>query len=316
MEVTKVKSIAQKKDNNIKKTAVLFNIQRFSLHDGPGIRTIIFFKGCPLNCLWCSNPEAQNSFPELTYNQRKCIGCKKCINVCPVDALSFTDEKIKIDRNRCDNCGKCLEVCISEALVMIGKEWSIEEIIDEIEKDRIFYFYSDGGVTLSGGDPFFQSNFLKPLIKKIKELNMSVAIETCGHVKENIFKDISGLADLILFDLKILQKEKHLKYTGKSNDLILSNLKQLSKGKGKLRIRYTVIPGINDSEKDILNLIRVLKENRIKEIELMPYHNLGVNKYKLLQRGYSFPELKAPRPEDLFQLKESFRKHKIACKVY
>lgn len=277
------------KSEDVGYRGLVFDIQRFSLHDGPGIRTLVFLKGCPLRCLWCDNPESQNTESEIVESPTKCIRCGNCFQICPQGAIS--PDKWFIDRKKCTQCQKCVEVCPSGARDLIGKKMSGEEVMKEIRKDVIFYRRSGGGVTLSGGEPAYQPQFAARILKDCKEEGIHTAIETCGAVPWEQLVQLLKFTDLVLYDFKHANPDEHQRLTGKSNELILDNLRNIATRKTgidlQVIIRVLVIPGYNDSQENILSMIEVLNRlNEIKEIHLIPYHELGVNKYKKLNRKY------------------------------
>ncbi len=271
---------------------VIFDIQRFSIHDGPGIRTIVFLKGCPLRCLWCSNPESQATQLELLYNSSICIGCKKCLNICPQKAITFLNhDNVLVDRSKCDVCGICVSECPTGALRLAGEVRSVSSIIEEVKRDRVFFESSGGGVTFSGGEPFAQPSFLYELLKLCKLEGFHTTIETSGKARWTVMEHSLPYIDLILFDLKHPNSQIHADITGISNTEILSNLNKLLQTKASVLVRIPIIPGINtnlETRKDFLNLFR---EFGIKTIEILPYHIYGVQKYEMLGRPYPGNEI-------------------------
>ncbi|MHA1255457.1 MAG: glycyl-radical enzyme activating protein, partial [Promethearchaeota archaeon] len=226
--------------------ANIFQIQKFSTEDGPGIRTTVFFKQCPLKCVWCHNPESIPKESQLEWFKHKCIGCKTCIETCPQDALSFSEEGLIINREKCIGCGDCAEECPSGALNLLGKDWSLNDLYHEIEKDKTYYIESKGGITVSGGEPTSQPNFILNFLKKCKENDISTALDTCGYANPNIYEKLLPFIDLVLFDIKEIDSNKHKEYTGVSNERILENailISQYLKEKGKkMWIRTPIIP--------------------------------------------------------------------------
>lgn len=270
----------------------VFNIQYFSVHDGPGIRTVIFLKGCPLRCLWCSNPESQKRELEIAWQKSKCIGCMQCKKVCPNAAL-YSENRIKVEENRCNKCMLCTECCPTGALYRIGEWKGVEELLDEIEGDEVFYSNSKGGLTLSGGEPLMQGEFAICLLKGAKERYLNTAIETTGHVKWEILEEAAKYLDSIFYDIKSLNEEKHLFYTKVSNQLIVDNFHKLCSTYQDLPItvRTPVIPGVNDTKEDILQILDLIKSYPNVKYELLPYHAFGKSKYKNLDREYLMPEV-------------------------
>ncbi|RKL61602.1 glycyl-radical enzyme activating protein [Thermoanaerobacteraceae bacterium SP2] len=282
------------------KTGMVFEIERYAIHDGPGIRTLVFLKGCPLRCLWCANPESQIIEPQLVYWKKKCLGCKNCIKACPEQALTMTPEGINIDHEKCNVCGKCASACNAEALVLIGRIMSVQEVFAEILKDEHFYRKSGGGVTFSGGEPLHQIDFLVELAKLCKNNYIHTCIETSGFVPWENMKRAVPYIDLFLYDFKTMNHIKHKEFTGVSNEIILDNFKHLVELKKNVVVRIPVIPGLNDDEENYLKLIEFLNGfvpgNRI---DLLPYHRLGVSKYNSLNKDYKLRELEPPPKEKM-----------------
>lgn len=278
----------------------VFNIMKYAVHDGPGIRTTIFLKGCPLNCWWCHNPESQELEPQLTFFPNRCIGCMDCISACNENAITAVNGTVVTDLNKCKNNGDCTLVCFAEAREMAGNSMSVDEVVKEVLKDKVFYDESGGGVTFSGGEPLMQSSFLVEILKRIKELGIHITIDTCGFAPSEVVKEVAQLTDLFLFDLKHMNSEKHEKYTGVSNTLILKNLNMLHKMGKDIKIRIPVIPGFNNSKvelEDFKNYISTLKN--VKEVNLLPYHSIGQEKYNRIGRQYKMKDVKEPSDEDM-----------------
>lgn len=290
----------------MKDKACIFNIQHYSLHDGPGIRTTVFLKGCPLRCRWCSNPESQKSEIEFFYNNSKCIGekeCKSCYNACNYKAISFGDDnKAVINREMCINCLKCADNCNSKAISIQGEFKSIDEILDIVEKDSYFYSRSEGGLTLSGGEPLLYKEFTINLLKEAKRRRINTAIETCGYCEYSVLKECAKYLDIIIFDIKSLNNKKHEIFTGVRNDKILENFNNLCNDFKYINkiVRTPIIPDFNDNKEDIKEIVNFLEGKENIKYELLPYHKLGVNKYKYLGRQYSIDNLNLD--EDKFKL--------------
>jgi len=296
---------------------VIFDIQRFAIHDGPGIRTLVFMKGCPLRCWWCQNPEGLSASKSLGYFEYRCIQSKRCVTSCPPRAISIGGNGLAIDRAACDCCALCVEACPSGALSIIGREIGTDELIREIEKDVLLFDNSGGGVTFSGGEPLFQPTFLRESLVRCKERRIHTAMETSGHAASATFESIIDYVDLFLFDLKLIDDADHRKYTGISNRLVRENLANLVRRKRgqDVILRFPVIPGINDTEKNIegfLTLVGGLEG--IKEVDLLPYHDVS-EKYRRLGMEYRMNTHVAPSEEKLASIKERFEQAGLRVKM-
>lgn len=266
---------------NIK--AIVFDIQKFSLHDGPGIRTTVFLKGCPLRCVWCHNPESWHPKPELLFSAAKCIGCGKCAAVCPNRAHRFEAGQHVFSRNLCLACGKCADVCPVEALELCGRFLTVEEVMTEVRKDCVFYENSGGGLTLSGGEPMMRPEFTFALLDAAKKEGIHTALESCGFAPLQEFARILPVTDLFLFDIKTMDEAKHLRFTGQDNRLILSNLEFLSGAGAEITLRCPLIPGLNDTPDELARLGQLAERlPGVKAIDVEPYHPLGVSKAERL----------------------------------
>ncbi|EHL2367142.1 glycyl-radical enzyme activating protein [Escherichia coli] len=293
---------------------VIFNIQRYSLHDGPGIRTIPFLKGCPLSCKWCSNPESQRPQPELLFKKNDCIRCGKCIDTCPQQALSTTNAWF-IDRERCIQCGKCTEVCPTRALEMKGKRMSVAAVMHELEKDESLYRRSGGGITLSGGEPLAQPEFARELLKACKARGWHTAIETAGFTTKSVIDEVFPYVDLALTDIKAIDPEIHKRNTGVNNSVILENLLRIS-FLTKVVVRIPVIPGVNDHPQEIHNIAEFARlMQNVNTIHLLPYHNFGENKYNLLGRQYPMGDVKSIEEEKMEVLKATVESLGFNCYI-
>lgn len=292
---------------------IIFNIQKFSIHDGPGIRTTVFFKGCPLQCQWCANPESQLNNIQILCDHKKCLKCQTCLRHCPNQAIYFEDQKIKVDFNKCVGCLQCVDMCPVEALSHEGEYKTSQEIVDVCKQDMDFYEESHGGVTISGGEGMSQPQFLQKLIKALKENHIHVAIETTGYIAEDIFHHLASQFDLLLFDVKHYDRDKHLAGTSVDNDLIQKNLKWAIKNNIDVLPRIPVIPGFNDSLDDANGIAQLLKDAGAKKVQLLPFHQFGEKKYDLLNKTYAYQGVQALHPEDLEDYKQVFIKKGLDC---
>ena len=295
---------------------MIFDIKRFAIHDGPGIRTTVFLKGCPLHCLWCHNPEGIENEFELIARPSRCARCYSCISACPLGAISKNSGPIEIDRSQCDLCGKCVKVCMYEALEMAGREISVKDVIGEVEKDRIFYEQSGGGVTISGGEPLGQPEFCQEILTALTKKNISAALDTSGLAPWKVLATNAGKADIILYDLKMIDAKKHKKYTGVTNALILDNLKKLSREHKNIVIRIPLAAGVNDDDENIRLTIDSLKPLKtIKNVSLLKYHKGGSEKYKYLGKATCFKIYETPSEQRMEEIRRSFTNAGFAVKI-
>ncbi len=269
-------------------TGIVFNIQKFSIHDGPGIRTTVFLKGCPLKCLWCHNPESQEKKAELSFIAEKCIGCGYCFRVCPHKCHVMINGKHKLNRELCARCGLCAKECYAQALETIGKSMSVDEVIEEVLKDRPFYATSGGGLTLSGGEPLAQVEFSSALLRVAKKENIDTALETCGYAPFDSYAALLDDVDLFLYDYKETDPKLHKKFTGVDNALILENLLQIDRRGKRIVLRCPIVPGLNDRAAHFAGIAATAnKLNHIGEIQVLPYHPLGESKGARLGKKYA-----------------------------
>lgn len=293
----------------------IFNIQRYSLHDGPGIRTILFFKGCGLRCKWCCNPESQETRPQVLFTKSLCIGCRACETVCPVNAVTFQGEG-RILRDRCIDCGACAQACVSGALALKGETITVRKAMEELEKDEVYYSYSGGGVTLSGGEALLQPDFAREVLKACHGRGWNTAVETALYVGREALAAVLPHTDVFLCDFKHSDREVHRKYTGQYNDAILENLRWLSANGANIILRIPLIPSVNDSEENLRRTAAFARElGTVGEIDLLPYHRLGVNKYAQLGRPYPLGDLQPSPKARVEELAALLRKSGFQVKI-
>jgi len=275
---------------------LIFDIRRFSIHDGPGIRTTVFVKGCPLNCLWCHNPESQKPAFERVVRSERCDDCGACIDACPNKAISRLNYELITDDTLCKFCGKCVEACFSEAREIIGKSESIQNLMLTVEKDRLFYDQSGGGVTISGGEPLMQPQFVGELLGACKRVDIQTALDTSGYASWDMFDSLRKNVDLFLYDLKLFSDIQHEGYTGVSNRLIHENLNRLSQEGHRIIIRIPVVPGITDTWDNLDKLGELIANlGRVERVDLLPYHNAGAAKYERTGKIYPLSDLATPK---------------------
>jgi pyruvate formate lyase activating enzyme len=284
--------------------ATVFNIMRFATHDGPGIRTAVFFKGCPLDCWWCHNPEGQKLQPEVMYSAGLCRLCMDCVSACPHHAIEPTADGLRTTE-ACQVCGECLPHCAAGARRIAGRRIGLADLIREIERDLVFFEESSGGVTLTGGEPLCQSHFSAALLRACRERGIHSVLETCGFARPAVFLRVALEADLVLFDLKAMHPDLHRHYTGVGNEQIHRNLEALLKYSRPLAVRIPVIPGVNDSDDEIERFARYLGQVRPPRVELLPYHNIGAGKYQRLGIEFRLPHTLRPDAEDLARFRQA-----------
>jgi len=300
---------------NLKK-GIVFDIKRYSIHDGPGIRDTVFLKGCPLRCWWCHNPESQAFEPVVLYKPDRCIGCGACENACPNNAIRLTQRGFVADPDLCANCGVCVDVCPAEARELVGKEVSTQWVMEEIEKDVLFFDESKGGVTFSGGEPLSQPEFLEELLMECRKKDIHTAVDTSGYAPTDVIMKIAPYVNLFLYDIKLIDEEKHQFYTGVSNQLILHNLQALSEVGASIWVRIPVIPGVNANREELEAMSRFISTLKgVENVNLLPYHGTGSHKYERLGMSYLLRDLKSPTKEEMEGFSRIFEAKNLEVKI-
>lgn len=290
-------------------TGRIFDIKRYSIHDGPGIRTTVFLKGCSLRCLWCHNPESVDPGPELMHWPGRCSRCYACVTACPKAAIAKDAAgAVVVDRTKCDLCGKCAEACLYDAMQIVGREMSVDQVLDEVEKDRIFYEQSGGGVTLSGGDPAVQPAFAEALLDGCRDRGLRTAVDTAGFSQNGALERLASKTDLVLFDLKVMDDARHREWTGGSNAAILANLERLAGGRAEVWARIPLVRGVNDDDANVGRTIDLLASlGTVKRVGLLPYHSGGLEKARRIGKESCFRRFETPSEERLAAIEAAFR---------
>lgn len=298
-------------------TGTVFNVQHYCIHDGPGIRTNVFIKGCPLRCLWCANPESQSGVPQLLYRRDKCVGCGRCIDACPRKAISMTEDgKVITDRKLCNGCGSCVSACPADAREIMGSTVTVGEVFDEVNGDALFYG-ADGGITVTGGEALAHPRFTQALLQLCKDAGLTTCVETCGHVPWEIMQPVVSLCDTVLYDVKQMDTGKHREYTGQGNELILENLHRIDKEtNADIWVRVPTIPGYNADDENIAATAAFVKENltHCSQIHLLPFHNLGEAKFEQLENTPNGFSSHVPENAEMERLRDIVRSYGILCK--
>jgi pyruvate formate lyase activating enzyme len=296
----------------------IFDVQRFTVHEGPGIRTAIFMKGCPLRCPWCQNPESIRQEPQISYFPTFCIGCANCVKVCKKKAIRSSGKSLveKINLTLCDHCGLCAKACNSGALRLIGRTVTVEEVCEIVMQDILFYQNSGGGVTFTGGEPTYQPEFLKAVAKACKKQGLHLVIETCGLFSWDVLAEALTLIDIFYLDIKHPDSEKHRAVIGESNSVILENIRRIDRLNKPIRIRIPLIPGFNDSIEAFGAIVRVAAGlTNLEKIQLLPYHKFGISKFERIGLGYSLTGLEAPAESTIEKLLALAKRQKVACSL-
>ena len=298
------------------KKRLVISITRMTVHNGPGIRTLILFKGCPLRCVWCSTPESRKESPEIAFYPDKCILCNDCLPVCPRNAITAGNKAVIIDRELCDNCGRCVDVCYTEALRLLGRQYTVDELVYEVKKDSVVYKHSGGGVTVSGGEPLLEPEFALELLRALKQNGINVGVDTCGYVPLKNIEVVLPYVDFFLWDIKHMDDNAHRKLTGVSNQLILDNLRFVSGKNTPVYLRIPVIPGYNDSEENLRAVCEFARGlSSLVEIDLLPLHHLGKTRYAALGREYPIDGIPLIRDDVLSEMKHLVESFGLKCNI-
>jgi pyruvate formate lyase activating enzyme len=293
-------------------SGIIFDIQRFSIHDGPGIRTTVFFKGCSLRCFWCHNPEGMDRRPQIQFYPGRCIACGECVAVCPQNAQELGTGRRVYHREACVTCGECVARCDAEGLLLVGRTVNVAEVMAEVLSDRTFYETSGGGVTLSGGEPLLQPEFARALLADCKNAGLHTAVETCAHVPWSALEALIPVTDLFMVDLKHMDPDRHRAATGAPNERILANIRRLAVSDRPIIFRTPVVPTVNDTAEEIAGIASFVAELAATgkgeiTLELLPFHRLAADKYRSLGLDYRASELVAPSKEHMRELREAAR---------
>lgn len=306
----------------IERKAIVFNIQKYNMYDGPGIRTLVFFKGCALRCKWCSNPESQSRRFEVLFKKNVCVNCGACVSVCPVGIHTMTNAGAchVVDRTKdCINCGKCVHACPESALAIAGERKGISELLEVVEQDWMFYENSGGGVTVGGGEPMMQHEAVANLLLACKHKGINTAMETAGYAKPEVVSALAEVVDLFLFDIKHMNPEKHYELTGVRNEMILSNLQWLLENGYNVNIRMPLLKGYNDDDAEMHAVGKFLSAHsgrkNFKGVDLLPYHKMGVSKYAQLDMEYAITDNPVLDDDDMRRMEDILKSYGLNVKV-
>jgi pyruvate formate lyase activating enzyme len=310
------KSTSGSSGGNPARRPLVLGIMRMTIHNGPGFRTLVLFKGGPLRCLWCSTPEGQNPDPEIALYPEKCTRCGSCVSVCPLIAISLTGETVCLNRSLCNICGKCVEVCYPGAIEVLGQAMTVGDLLREVKKDAVLYKHSGGGVTISGGEPLQEVEFVENFLRACQEEAISVGVDTCGHVPWENIERVLPYVDFFLWDIKHIDPEKHREMTGVYNKLILSNVRAVSERGIPLYIRIPLIPGYTDSEENIRGICELVRSlGSTVRVDLLPMHHLGKARYESLNRPYPMADVSPISDEALEKLRQMVESYGFRCDI-